>query len=286
MSDWYHPINPLVGYPSKSCPGCRQQKTVAMRLYDLMAWQRGADLDKVMMYVSTDDRERLRTGWCPVCIPDELPPPPGPRPAAKPVPGHDRSVPKASLVHARSPDLIERSIPCTVEECGDRGTETFLVFRPMGPVWLRLCPRHLAEVRAEVIQDRLRDGIATARDWSITPMDGAVELPAPPRRWSTAEWEIVRHGLVPRAMEERWFWYVQDTVLHAHRSWSGVEVFDARFVRRGDGYVIDRLRVTSGKHRRLLFDPSDGSNKTRAASAAVELIESELLRIPPRWSGS
>ena len=49
---------------------------------------------------------------------------------------------------------------------------------------------------------------------------------------------ILRHGHYPREMEDKWFWYMEDNVLYAHRSWTGFCIYIADFSE------IGKVRVT------------------------------------------
>jgi hypothetical protein len=44
-------------------------------------------------------------------------------------------------------------------------------------------------------------------------------------------------------MEEKWFVFVEGDTLHAHRSWTGVCIFQVSFSRAGEGYVADDALV-------------------------------------------
>ena len=58
-------------------------------------------------------------------------------------------------------------------------------------------------------------------------------LPAPERReplgydavFTDAEFDVIRRGLEPQAMEDRWFVYFADGWLHLYRSWSGFLIY-------------------------------------------------------------
>jgi len=58
------------------------------------------------------------------------------------------------------------------------------------------------------------------------------------RRFTEAEFERVRHEIMPQTMEERWFVVFEDPWLHIGRSWTGYTIFDVRIVKDGDRYKI------------------------------------------------
>jgi len=112
-------------------------------------------------------------------------------------------------------------------------------------------------------------------DWNTNPLpDQRTTIPLD-RVFTALEMEQVRHGVVPEAMEDKWFLYWQDDRLFCHRSWTGNCLYVARFVPEGDGH-----RLVSADVNR---DPSQYS-ETRDEVDAVrihELIDVVLLgRLP------
>jgi hypothetical protein len=55
------------------------------------------------------------------------------------------------------------------------------------------------------------------------------------RRFSPEETEVLARGIVPREMEDHWFIFEEDDVLHRYRSWTGYELFTIRLRRLADG---------------------------------------------------
>ncbi|WP_329494891.1 ADP-ribosylglycohydrolase family protein [Kitasatospora herbaricolor] len=55
--------------------------------------------------------------------------------------------------------------------------------------------------------------------------------------WSEEQWQRVRHGLRPRAMEDRWVSWTAEGTLHLHRGWTGHAVWEVRVAPvRGGGW--------------------------------------------------
>ncbi|MGE7414937.1 hypothetical protein [Methylobacterium tarhaniae] len=52
--------------------------------------------------------------------------------------------------------------------------------------------------------------------------------------YSLQEFARIRRGLVPSAMEDKWFIYLEQNELSAHRSWTGKAVFKLAFVQDTD----------------------------------------------------
>jgi O-acetyl-ADP-ribose deacetylase len=70
---------------------------------------------------------------------------------------------------------------------------------------------------------------------------------APVRRWSDAEWERIRLGHHSSEMEDKWNAFIEDQQLFLHRSWTGFGIYEASFVRDGDGWMITTARVTGDR---------------------------------------
>jgi len=86
---------------------------------------------------------------------------------------------------------------------------------------------------------------------------------------------VIRHGYIPWVMDEKWFIFLEQDRLFAHRSWTGLGVYEAQFVLVEGGYVIESAVVTGNraKYRR-------GSDEYESRTLEV-LIVSYLLRESP-----
>ncbi len=62
---------------------------------------------------------------------------------------------------------------------------------------------------------------ASRGDWKTKPMPQQHETFVLNRAFSAEEMDALRRGNIPREMEDKWFWYMEDSVLWAHRSWTG-----------------------------------------------------------------
>ena len=56
------------------------------------------------------------------------------------------------------------------------------------------------------------------------------------RSFSDKEMSTLRHGNIPRAMEDKWFWYMEGSTLWAHRSWTGYCIYQIEF--KDDGHHV------------------------------------------------
>ena len=66
-------------------------------------------------------------------------------------------------------------------------------------------------------------------DWNTTPFPSKRSVISLDRTFSTQEMILIRNGLVPEQMEDKWFVYWQDDALYFHRSWTGFCIYVVRF---------------------------------------------------------
>ena len=76
---------------------------------------------------------------------------------------------------------------------------------------------------------RNKTRVAHREDWKTEPMPEQHETFVLKRAFSDKEMEALRRGNIPQAMEDKWFWYMEDSTLWAHRSWSGHCIFKIDF---------------------------------------------------------
>lgn len=74
--------------------------------------------------------------------------------------------------------------------------------------------------------DRARQTVvAVKRDWKADPMPRKREEFTLERAFTDSELANLRRGNVPKAMENKWFFYMCHNKLFAHRSWTGYLIF-------------------------------------------------------------
>ncbi|MXW60674.1 MAG: hypothetical protein F4Z58_14190 [Acidimicrobiaceae bacterium] len=112
-------------------------------------------------------------------------------------------------------------------------------------------------------------------DWRVEPLTLPQPIPAPSRVWTEAEMADIRRSYVPHMMEEKWFIFMEGNRLFAHRSWTGLGVFEATFAPAEGGYVIESAFVT-GEDDARLRDSDEAESRT-----LERLISGHLLREPP-----
>ena len=72
-------------------------------------------------------------------------------------------------------------------------------------------------------------GVARRDDWKTEPMPVQCETFVLNRSFSDEEMNALRRGNIPKEMEDKWFWYMEDSTLWAHRSWTGNCIFRIDF---------------------------------------------------------
>jgi len=65
---------------------------------------------------------------------------------------------------------------------------------------------------------------ATSTSWQRIPFKDGVVLPYA-AEFDSVEFSRVRDGLIPWAMEDKWFVYFEEPHLFLHRSWTGQPVY-------------------------------------------------------------
>ena len=74
-----------------------------------------------------------------------------------------------------------------------------------------------------------RSEIARRSDWKTEPMPKQHDSFILNRSFTDEEMENLRHGNIPQAMEDKWFWYMEGSTLWAHRSWTGNCIYQIDF---------------------------------------------------------
>ena len=57
----------------------------------------------------------------------------------------------------------------------------------------------------------------------------------------------IREGYIPEIMDEKWFIFMEENRLFAHRSWTGLGVYEARFTPVDGGYIIESAVVAGDR---------------------------------------
>jgi hypothetical protein len=104
--------------------------------------------------------------------------------------------------------------------------------------------------------------IVTPTDWENSPMSEQRQSLALTRTFSAPEFALLRRGLLPQDMDDKWFIYCQNNVLHFHRSWTGHEIYQLGFD------TSDPASVTTS-HCWVTRDPAHYTGTDAAEDAAI-----------------
>ena len=71
--------------------------------------------------------------------------------------------------------------------------------------------------------------IAEKSDWKTCEMPKRQETFILHLELTDGQMENLRHGNIPKEMEDKWFWYMEGNTLYAHRSWTGYCIYRIDF---------------------------------------------------------
>lgn len=102
----------------------------------------------------------------------------------------------------------------------------------------------------------------TKEDWKITDEINSLncKVHQVEIELSSIEKECLEFGLSPLQMEDKWYSYVENNIIHYFRSWTGIEVFQSEILQLdNDKWIIKELRVTKNvninfQDEKLLFE--------------------------------
>lgn len=91
---------------------------------------------------------------------------------------------------------------------------------------------------------------AKKTDWKTFPIDTPKKIDID-LHFSQTQFEKVSKGFIPKQMEDKWFIYFKDGWLHLHRSWTGIEIYNAQVIEGENDYFINEFCVERNpeKHR-------------------------------------
>ena len=67
--------------------------------------------------------------------------------------------------------------------------------------------------------------IITKNDWKTKPMPKKCATFQFKQDFTPEQLAALYKGHKPQAMEDKWFWYVENNKLYAHRSWTGICIY-------------------------------------------------------------
>jgi hypothetical protein len=84
---------------------------------------------------------------------------------------------------------------------------------------------------------------ATRRSWTNHPLPQKRSRLTLRREFTGQEYEALRRGLIPEAMEDKWFIYMEGNTLFFHRSWTGFCIYQLILSQEGEGYAVAEALV-------------------------------------------
>lgn len=85
---------------------------------------------------------------------------------------------------------------------------------------------------------------ATSSSWKSEPFESLTAIPFT-RIFSDVEFKKLEFGLIPQAMEDKWFIYYEDRNLGFYRSWTGFGVFKVQFYKKEDNWKVESAFASS-----------------------------------------
>lgn len=88
---------------------------------------------------------------------------------------------------------------------------------------------------------------ATKNDWSdLQPMPPLYEDLKIELHFNGSHMRNLRRGFIPVDQDQKWFLYFEDNILHIHRSWTGLKMYEVLFDDDDEGGVACRVRINLG----------------------------------------
>ena len=114
--------------------------------------------------------------------------------------------------------------------------------------------------------------------------------PLPPQRaplsferaFTEEEYDLIRQGVIPKVMEDRWFIFLEEDVLYIHRSWTGFCIYQVSLKKDGEQYRVVEVLVNRDSSQ---YPATDDQFNAKLLNS---LIDHFLLRRPttfPRPAG-
>jgi hypothetical protein len=85
--------------------------------------------------------------------------------------------------------------------------------------------------------------IASRNVWKNHPMPELRRELKVQRLFSEMEMTLIRRGLIPEVMEDKWFIFFENDWLFCHLSWTGACVFAVEFIREETSWKVRKVEV-------------------------------------------
>lgn len=121
---------------------------------------------------------------------------------------------------------------------------------------------------------------ATRDDWKNEPMPEARARIPYSRAFDRDEHARVTRGLVPQAMEDKWFVYCDEDWLSFHRSWTGICIYRVKLRAQGEGSAVEEAWVNRAPEQ---YRETDDAHDVALLSFLVDaLLLGKLVPFPVR----
>jgi hypothetical protein len=117
-------------------------------------------------------------------------------------------------------------------------------------------------------------------DWQRKPLPEQHVVLSVDRVYTPEEMRLIRRGLIPEEMEDKWFIFCEDDVLYCHRSWTGVCIYQAEFEREAGHYRVSRLLVNRDPDQ---YKQTDDGYDARQFVFLVDLLLLGHFPQPPEY---
>lgn len=113
---------------------------------------------------------------------------------------------------------------------------------------------------------------ATKQSWKNEPISNPRRIVIS-MKLSNEQFAKLKEGLIPRAMEDKWFIFFEDQWLYFHRSWTGFGIYKTKIIQQGNDYIINEFWAERNPER--YSNNNDNSDR----EMLLFLIASGLLNI-------
>jgi hypothetical protein len=119
---------------------------------------------------------------------------------------------------------------------------------------------------------------ATRESWRNSPLPEERARLDMQREFSAQEVELLRSGLVPEQMEDRWFIFLEGDTLYFHRSWSGFCIYQLTLTPEGERYRVGEALVN--RDRSQYGGTDDGYDERLLAFLIDNLLLGRRVMLP------
>ena len=89
------------------------------------------------------------------------------------------------------------------------------------------------------------------------------------RVFSPQDMDRIRRGVVPEAMEDKWFIYWKEDMLFFHRSWTGFCIYVVRFAADGDAWRMMQADVNRDPRQ---YQETDTDRDARLIAYLIDAV--------------